>query len=67
MAAFNYMFLPKLYKEYGDGPPTVIIPFNLIITKNVKPFFFEQKFYEPGGLEKWGDQIISTVSKTYVH
>lgn len=23
MAAFNYMFLPKLYKEYGDGPPTV--------------------------------------------
>lgn len=26
-------------------------------------FYFKQKFYEPGGLEKWGDQILTTVKE----
>uniref|UniRef100_A0A0K8TQ26 Putative conserved plasma membrane protein n=1 Tax=Tabanus bromius TaxID=304241 RepID=A0A0K8TQ26_TABBR len=42
MSFFGYVFAPKLYKEYGIGPP--------------------QKLYTSEGLEKWGDQIIATLS-----
>lgn len=41
MTFFNYIFLPKLFKEYGEG--------------------FSQS-YETKGVERWGDQIISTLS-----
>lgn len=75
MSFFKYILTPRLYKVYRDGSTQVLahnvyIAICFVIQINCSHFllilsfyFFEhaQKLYEPVGMEKWGDKVISTV------
>lgn len=67
MSFYNYIFGPKLYMEYRGVPEAQVKPKDdLICIINMQLHFIsflylQRKMYEPGAVEKFGEQILSTV------